>query len=121
MKYVIFAIAVIILWYIRSKIFAKIDKDEERALKTPGIAKNIRSHFPSLVEYLESIPGYHILFERNDMIQIGISTDDEYFAVNQYSGGLLIVYVRNSNVYKEWKFSRAENEWHIINQLKNYL
>jgi len=52
MKYIVFAIAVIILWQIKKKIFAKIDEDEERALNTPGTANYIRTNFSQVIEYL---------------------------------------------------------------------
>jgi hypothetical protein len=121
MKYIIFAIAVVILWQIKKMIFAKIDKDEKQALQTPGTAKYIRSKFPSVIEYLESISDYHIIFERDDMIQIGISKQDEYYVIQQDAGGLLIAFIKHSNVYKEWKFSRDENENHIIQELKSII
>lgn len=114
MKYIVFAIAVIILWQIKKKIFAKIDEDEERALNTPGTANYIRTNFSQVIEYLNSKPGYHVIFERSDMIQIGTSKSDEYYVVHQHSGGLLIAFVRHSNVYKEWKFSRGEDINHIL-------
>lgn len=119
MKYIVFAIAVIILWQIKKKIFAKIDEDEERALNTPGTANYIRTNFSQVIEYLNSKPGYHVIFERSDMIQIGISKSDEYYVVHQHSGGLLIAFVRHSNVYKEWKFSRGEDINHILYKLQS--
>lgn len=119
MKYVIFAIAVIVLWQIKRKIFAKIDEDEARAHKTPGTAHYIRNNYPMVVVFLQSFPGYQIIFERRDMIQIGTSNDDEYFKINQYSDELLITFVRHSNVYKEWKFSLDENQNHIYYKLKS--
>lgn len=93
MKYIVFAIAVIILWQIKKKIFAKIDEDEERALNTPGTANYIRTNFSQVIEYLNSKPGYYVIFERSDMIQIGTSKSDEYHVVHQHSGGLLIAFV----------------------------
>lgn len=53
------------------------------------------------------------------MIQLGTSKSDEYYVVHQHSGGLLIAFVRNSNVYKEWKFSRGEDINHILYKLQS--
>jgi hypothetical protein len=119
MKYVIFAICVLIIIAIRNKIFAKIDKDEEQALRTPGRADYIRANYQEVVDYILSNPNYHILFERADMIKIGVDDSSEYFAINNYSGGLLIALVKRSSVMKEWKFSRNESSKHIIYTIKS--
>jgi hypothetical protein len=119
MKFILFAICIIILFVIKKKVFAKIDREEEEALRTPGRANFIRDNYPEVVDYLLSIQNYQIIFERTDMIQIGTSKSGEYYAVSNYSGGLFISFIRHSNVYKEWKFSRRENVTHIIHELKS--
>ena len=119
MKYIFFAIVVIILWWLKKLYFAKLDRDEEKAARTPGEATYIREHFPNVIQFILSKPGYHIIFERTDMIKMGQSDSEEYYMISQYSGGLLITLVRKSNVVQEWSFSREEDEKHIIYKLQS--
>ena len=121
MKFLLFIIAAIGLFWLRSIIFKKIDEDEAKALATPGRANFIRDNYNEIVEFILKRPHSKILFERKDQIRIGINDESEYIAINSYSGGLLIVYVKWSAVQKEWKFTRNESSSHIIYELHKYL
>lgn len=123
MKWFIFAVIAIILWAIKKAFDKKIDEEEqrERALSTPGRANFIREHYQGVIDYILSNSEYQIIFERTDAINIGTSDKKEYFAINQFSGGLLIAYVKYSCVQKEWHFTRGETEKHIIYELQSYI
>ena len=121
MKFLLFLIAAIGLFWLKSIIFKKIDEDEAKALATPGRANFIRDNYNEIVEFILKRPHSKILFERKDQIRIGLNDESEYIAINSYSGGLLIVYVKWSAVQKEWKFTRNESSSHIIYELHKYL
>lgn len=121
MKWVIFAIIAIILWAIKKAIFKKIDEDEQRALSTPGRANFIREHYQGVIDSILSNSEYSIIFERTDAMKIGTSDNKKYFAINQFSGGLLIAYVKYSCVQKEWHFTRGETEKDIIYKILSYI
>ena len=121
MKWIIFAIIAIILWAVKRAIFNKIDEDEHRVLSTPDRAVFIREHYQGVIDCILSNNEYSIIFERVDAINIGTPDKKEYFAVNQSSGGLLIAFVKYSNVQKEWHFTRGESEKHIIYELQSYI
>lgn len=121
MKFLLLLIAAIGLFWLKSIILKKIDEDEAKALATPGRANFIRDNYNEVVEFILKRPYSKILFERKDQIRIGINDESEYIAINSYSGGLLIVYVKWSAVQKEWKFTRNESSSHIIYELHKYL
>ena len=120
MNIILIIIAGIILIWIRSIIFKKIDKDEAIALATPGRANFIRDNYEPIIDYTLSLPNARIEFERADQIKVSLENDSEYLVINSYSGGLLIAHIKWSAVQKEWKFSRNEMPQHIIYELQKY-
>ena len=120
MKILLIIIAVALIFWIRSLIFNKIDRDEAVALATPGRANFIRDNYNQVLGYILSIPNAQIEFERADQIRILFGRDKERLSINSYSGGLLIALVKWSSVQKEWRFSSNEKPQHIIYELKKY-
>ena len=120
MKILIFIICAIILFWIRSLINKKIDKDEAIALATPGRANFIRENYGLVIDYTLSLPNAQIEFERTDQIRVSFENKKEYLAINSYSGGILIAHIKWSAIQKEWSFSRNEIPQHIIYELQKY-
>lgn len=118
MNWIVFIIVAIILLCIRKFIFNKIDEDEKRALSTPGRADFLREHYQEVITFVENKPNYRILFERVDMIKIGLKDETEYYAISNHSGGAVFVaFVRYSSVVKEWHFKKGEMPKHIVYEL----
>lgn len=117
MNWVVFIIAAIILLCIRNFIFRKIDEEEKKALSTPGHANFLREHYQDVITFVENKPNYQILFERADMIKIGVKNEAEYYVISNDGGGALVAFVRHSSVVKEWRFKKGEMSKHIIYEL----
>lgn len=117
MNWGLFIIAAIILLCIRNAIFKKLDKDEQKYLSTPGRADFLRIHYQQVITFIQNKPNYQILFERSDLIRIGVEDETEYYAIGSSCGKILIAYVRFSSVVKEWKFRKNESVEHIIYEL----
>ena len=117
MSWIILVIAAIILLCIKNSIFNKIDEDEKKALSTPGRADFLRKNYQEVITFIENKPNYQILFERADMIKMGLKDGTEYYAISNFSGGVLIAFVRYSSVVKEWHFKREEMSKHIIYEI----
>lgn len=117
MSWILIIIAAIVLIIIKNSVFNKIDEDERKALSTPGRAVFLRNNYQEVIDWVESKANYNILFERTDMIKIGLTNENEYYAISNYSGGVMIAFVRFSSVVREWQFVRGESAKHIIYEL----
>lgn len=120
MKIVFLIVAIAVLFWLKSIMFKKIDREEAKYLTTPGRANFIRDNYFEVIDFILNRPHTKILFERADHIKIGINGENEYIIINSYSGGLLIAYIKWSTVQNEWRFMRNESSKHIIYELHKY-
>ena len=120
MSFILIVLACALIFWIYSKQMKKIDANEAKALATPGRASFIREHFPSVVDYFLGLNNAVILFERVDMIKIGVGNEGDYYAISNSSSGIHIAYVRWSSVKKEWHFKLYEDSKHIIYEVSKY-
>ena len=120
MKYFLIVIAIFFVFFVHRRITQKIDKEEAEALRTPGTATFIRTHFPNLVETL--VTEYHlsIEFERNDCIRL-INPQGDMLLLQQFSGKLKVAYFHESTLVQEWDFETNEQIRKIVNQVSNYI
>lgn len=118
MSWIILIIAAIVLLCIKNSIFNKIDEDEKKALSIPGRADFLRKNYQEVITFVEDKLNYQILFERTDMVKIGLKDATEYYVIGNYSGGVSVAFVRYSSVVKEWHFKREEMSKHIIYEIK---
>ena len=122
MNWIYFIIGLGVIFYLKRIFDRKIDEDERKALSTPGRANFLRDNYQDVITFLENKPGYKILFERVDMVKIGMPDGNEYYAVSNHSGGcILIAFIKFSMVSKEWRFTRGELSKHIIYELEKII
>ncbi len=115
MSWVVVIIAAVVLLFVRKLIFSKIDEDEKKALKTPGKAFFLRNHYQDVISHLESKSDNRVLFERNDAIKIGNTS--QYYHLSQDMGRLTAVFIRNGQLVKEWHFKLNDTTDFIIGEL----
>ena len=82
MNWIYFIIGLGVIFYLKRIFDRKIDEDERKALSTPGRANFLRDNYQDVITFLENKPGYKILFERADMVKIGMPDGNEYYAVS---------------------------------------
>lgn len=120
MTYIIVFLAVIALFYWRSKVFKKIDREEKEALSKDGHATFIRTHYPNLVEDIQKLTGWSIGKERDDAVFIK-GSDAEYIGLLQHSARLNIVYVFNKQLIREWKYPIDTSNKVILGDIAHYV
>lgn len=110
MKWLLVIIAVFVIFAIYKKRMAKIDKDYEKAINTPGRACYLRDNYPTLVAYIESLPDYAIEFERADSIRY-INSDERIkkkVVIQQFSDMICVAFALDNVALKQWKFKKCE-------------
>lgn len=115
---IILSIVVIIIYKIGMK---KIDDDERKAMKTPGVAEYIRNNFPSIVDCLTKADGYTKDFERNGYIRFVNSDCSQKVVLQQWSGKLNIAIERNGSLIKEWSIGIKDLNSLLISEIKKYI
>ena len=120
MKWLIIIIVVVISFVIKRKYFNKLDREHEEYLKKDGYAEFIRSHWPNLVEQIESISGLAIKKERDDAVIIGDASVTQVY-LGQDMGRLSVIYIRQGQVIQQWKFEQSIPTQDIIKQIYQYI
>lgn len=120
MTYIIVFIAIIALFYWKSKVFEKIDREEKEALSKDGHARFIRTHYPDLVERIIELTGWSIGKERDDAVFIN-NSETEYIGLLQHSGRLNVVYVVNKQPVQEWKYRIGTSNEVILKDVSLYV
>ena len=105
---------------IKRKYFNKLDRKHEEYLKKDGYAEFIRSHWPNLVEQIESISGLAIKKERDDAVIIGDANVTQVY-LGQDMGRLSVIYIRQGQVIQQWKFEQSIPTQDIIKQIYHYI
>ena len=124
MKWVLFIIAVVVIFAIYKKRMTKIDADYEKAMITPGRANYLRDNYPILVAYIESLPNFAVEFERSDLIRFTNSTNriKKQVVVQQFSDMICVVYVLDNAALKEWKLKkRVYTDAQMADEVRSYL
>ena len=121
MGIIIGIIAVVAIVIIFSSINKKIDKEEEQALKTPGVAQYIRSNFPDIVNCVSSAPGFAKEFERTDCIRFYNASIGKKVLLQQWSGKLRIAVIKNDSVIKEWNIGKNDMSSLLISEIERSL
>lgn len=120
MTYIIVFLAVIALFYWKSKAFEKIDREEKEALSKDGHATFIRTHYPDLVEEVLELTGWSIRKERDDAVFIRKS-ETEYIGLLQHSGRLNVVYVRKKQLIQQWHYPVGTGNEAILKDIALYV
>ena len=120
MKWVIIIAFVVISIVIKNRYFDKLDREHEEHLKKDGYATFIRSHWPNLVEQIESNSGLAIKKERDDAVIIGDANATQVY-LGQDMGRLSVIYIRQGQVIQQWKFEQSISTQDIIKQIYQYI
>lgn len=120
MKWVIIIAIIVISIVIKKRYFEKLDREHEEYLKKDGYAEFIRSHWPNLVEQIESISGLAIKKERDDAVIIGDANATQVY-LGQDMGRLSVIYIRLGQVIQQWKFEQSILTQDIIKQIYQYI
>lgn len=96
----------------------KIDEDEIKAMKSPGVAEYIRKNFQSIVDCITSANGYKKEFERSDYMRFVNSDCGQKVVLQQWSGKLKIAYERNGRLIKEWSVGVKDLNSLLISEIK---
>lgn len=124
MKWVLFIIAVVVIFVIYKKRMTKIDADYEKAMNAPGRANYLRDNYPILIAYIESLPNYETEFERADLIRYTNSVNriKKQIVVQQFSDMVCIVYVLDNAALKEWRLKKGEcTDNQMADEVRAYL
>lgn len=120
MKWVIIIAIIVISIIIKNRYFDKLDREHEEYLKKDGYAAFIRSHWPNLVEQIESISGLAIKKERDDAVIIGDANVTQVY-LGQDMDRLSVIYIRQGQVIQQWKFEQSISTQDIIKQIYQYI
>ncbi len=124
MRWLIFIIAVIVIFVIYKKRMTKIDEDYEKAINTPGRAFYLRENYPTLVAYIESLPDYAVEFERADSIRY-INSEDRIkknVVIQQFSDMICVAFALDNVALKQWKFKKSEyTDEQMADEVQAYL
>ena len=109
-------IAVVIYFY--NAMNKKIDADEQKAMSTPGVAQYIRKNFLEIVNCVNTAPGFVKEFERNDYMRFINATTGQKVVLQQWSGKLKIIVVKNGNIEKEWEIGVKDMDSLLLSKIK---
>ena len=114
------AVIAIFAWY--SSTMKKIDRDEAKALKTPGEAIFLRKNFGNFIDKILSNPDNYIAFERSDQIRFAKkSNSNKELIIGNYMdyGGpvMSVVVLENKTILTEKKFKKGTDTVEISNNV----
>ena len=115
---VIAVVVILIIW--KRKAFERLDKEHEDYLKQDGNATYIRTHWPNVVEQVESISGLSIKKERNDAVILGDANTIQVY-LGQDMGRLSVIYIRQKEVIQKWTFEQSVSTQTIIDTIYQYI
>lgn len=124
MKLVLFIVVVVVIFVIYKKTITKIDDDCEKAMNTPGRANYLRDNYPILVAYIESLSGYEIEFEREDLIRYANSNNriKKQIIVQQFFDMIVVGFILENVALKEWKLKKRDyTDVQMADAVKSYL
>ena len=119
MSVVLGIIGVAVLVVIHMIFNQKIDEEEKRALSTPRTATFIRTNFPEIVEVVSSVPSVQKEFERADLIRFDIPNASAKVILQQWSGMLHVIIVKNSSVQREWEVSKNGTTESLLQEIES--
>ena len=120
MKWLLIIAVVVILIIWKRKAFERLDKEHEDYLKQDGNATYIRTHWPIVVEQVESISGLSIKKERNDAVILGDANTIQVY-LGQDMGRLSVIYIRQKEVIQKWTFEQSVSTQTIIDTIYQYI
>lgn len=120
MKWLLIIAVVVILIIWKRKAFERLDKEHEDYLKQDGNATYIRTHWPNVVEQVESISGLSITKERNDAVILGDANTIQVY-LGQDMGRLSVIYIRQKEVIQKWTFEQSVSMQTIIDSIYQYI
>lgn len=120
MKWLLIIAVVVILIIWKRKAFERLDKEHEDYLKQDGNATYIRTHWPNVVEQVESISGLSIKKERNDAVILGDANTIQVY-LGQDMGRLSVIYIRQKEVIQKWTFEQSVSMQTIIDSIYQYI
>ena len=120
MKWLLIIAVVVILIIWKRKAFERLDKEHEDYLKQDGNATYIRTHWPNVVEQVESISGLSIKKERNDAVILGDANTIQVY-LGQDMGRLSVIYIRQKDVIQKWTFEQSVSTQTIIDTIYQYI
>ena len=115
---VIAVVVILIIW--KRKSFGWLDKEHEDYLKQDGNATYIRTHWPNVVEQVESISGLSIKKERNDAVILGDANTIQVY-IGQDMGRLSVIYIRQKEVIQKWTFEQSASTQTVIDTIYQYI
>ncbi len=115
---VIAVVVILIIW--KRKAFERLDKEHEDYLKQDGNATYIRTHWPNVVEQVESISGLSIKKERNDAVILGDANTIQVY-LGQDMGRLSVIYIRQKEVIQKWTFEQSASTQTVIDTIYQYI
>lgn len=80
----------------------------------------IRTHWPNVVEQIESITGLSIKKERSDAVILG-DADVIQVYLGQDMGRLSVIYVRKNEVIQKWTFEQSTSTQTVIDTIYQYI
>ena len=120
MKWLLIIAVVVILIIWKRKAFERLDKEHEDYLKQDGNATYIRTHWPNVVEQVESISGLSIKKERNDAVILGDPNTIQVY-LGQDMGRLSVIYIRQKEVIQKWTFEQSASTQTVIDTIYQYI
>lgn len=120
MKWLLIIAVVVILIIWKRKAFERVDKEHEDYLKQDGNATYIRTHWPNVVEQVESISGLSIKKERNDAVILGDANTIQVY-IGQDMGRLSVIYIRQKEVIQKWTFEQSASTQTVIDTIYQYI
>lgn len=120
MKWLLIIAVVVILIIWKRKAFERLDKEHEDYLKQDGNATYIRTHWPNVVEQVESISGLSIKKERNDAVILGDANTIQVY-LGQDMGRLSVIYIKQKEVIQKWTFEQSVSTQTIIDSIYQYI
>lgn len=120
MKWLLIIAVVVILIIWKRKAFERLDKEHEDYLKQDGNATYIRTHWPNVVEQVESISGLSIKKERNDAVILGDANTIQVY-LGQDMGRLSVIYIKQKEVIQKWTFEQSVSTQTIIDTIYQYI
>lgn len=108
---VVIAAIAVIAWYIST--MKKIDRDEAKALQTPGTATFLRNNFGDFISEVLKNKDNYITFERSDQIKFAKKNSNKELVIGNfmdYGGSVMsVVVLDNKMVVSEMKFKKGTN------------
>lgn len=120
MKWLLIIAVVVILIIWKRKAFERLDKEHEDYLRQDGNATYIRTHWPNVVEQVESISGLSIKKERNDAVILGDANTIQVY-LGQDMGRLSVIYIRQKEVIQKWTFEQSASTQTVIDTIYQYI